>query len=116
MAQLRQDHQQFVDRDAVILVVGPEDRQAFADYWRKEQLPFVGLPDPEHVVADQYGQEVKLLKLGRLPAMMVIDREGQVRNQHYGGSMQDIPNNQDILDLLDQLNHESQIAQQGTQA
>jgi peroxiredoxin Q/BCP len=104
MAQLRQDYQQFVDRDAVILVVGPEDRQAFAGYWQKEQLPFVGLPDPDHVVANRYGQQVKLLKMGRMPAMMVIDRQGQVRYQHYGDSMRDIPANQEILDLLDQLN------------
>lgn len=106
MAQLRQDYPQFVQRDAEIVVVGPEDRRAFADYWRKESLPFVGLPDPDHTVANRYGQEVKLLKLGRMPALMVVDKQGTVRYQHYGNSMQDIVPNRELLALLDSLNAE----------
>lgn len=106
MAQLRQDYPQFVQRDAEIVVVGPEDRRVFADYWRKESLPFVGLPDPDHTVANRYGQEVKLLKLGRMPALMVVDKQGTVRYQHYGNSMQDIVPNRELLALLDSLNAE----------
>lgn len=106
MAQLRQDYPRFVQRDAEIVVVGPEDRRAFADYWRKESLPFVGLPDPDHTVANRYGQEVKLLKLGRMPALMVVDKQGTVRYQHYGNSMQDIVPNRELLALLDSLNAE----------
>lgn len=106
MAQLRQDYPQFVQRDAEIVVVGPEDRRAFADYWRKESLPYVGLPDPDHTVANRYGQEVKLLKLGRMPALMVVDKQGTVRYQHYGNSMQDIVPNRELLALLDSLNAE----------
>jgi peroxiredoxin len=101
MAQLRQDYQQFVERDTEIVVIGPEDRKAFADYWAKEQLPYVGLPDPDNSVAGRYGQEVKLLKMGRMPAMMVIDKQGQVVQSHYGDSMRDIPANSDVLALLD---------------
>jgi peroxiredoxin Q/BCP len=104
MAQLRRDYQQFVQRDAEIVVVGPEDREAFADYWQREELPFVGLPDPEHVVANRYGQEVKLLKMGRLPALLVIDKQGQVRFTHYGSSMSDIAPNEQVLAILDKAN------------
>ena len=104
MAQLRQDYLEFMAREAEIVVVGPEDQGAFARYWQKEALPFVGLPDPEHRVADLYGQQVKLLKLGRLPALIVIDKTGQIRHQHYGNSMRDIPANGEMLSLLDQFN------------
>lgn len=107
MAQLRQDYQKFVEREAEILVVGPEDRVAFARYWQKEALPFIGLPDPNHEVADRYGQEVNLLKLGRMPALVVIDKHGLIRYRHYGHSMRDIPANQEILDLLDDLNKQA---------
>lgn len=107
MAQLRQDYKQFAQRDAQVIIVGPEDRQAFADYWAKEQLPFIGLPDPDHIVSGRYGQEVKLLKMGRLPAMMVIDKQGQVVQSHYGDSMRDIPANSDVLATLDSANAES---------
>jgi peroxiredoxin Q/BCP len=101
MAQLRQDYQKFVDKDAEILVVGPEDAAAFREYWQKEKLPFVGLPDPEHQVADQYGQQVKLTQFGRLPALMVIDKQGYIRYRHYGSSMADIPPNDEVLAVLD---------------
>ena len=108
MAQLRQDYQEFVQRDAEILVVGPDDRAAFKKYWEKEQLPFVGLPNPDHSVAKLYGQQVRLLKLGRMPALVVIDKQGRVHYQHYGNSMQDIPENERILNMLDELNQEQQ--------
>ncbi len=104
MAQLRQDYSEFTRRQTEVLVVGPEDRPTFAQYWRDQELPFVGLPDPTHQVANQYGQQVKLLKLGRLPALLVIDKQGQICYRHYGHSMSDIPDNREILNLLDTLN------------
>ena len=100
MAQLRQDYPQFVKKEAEILIVGPEDQEAFVQEWAKQDFPFVGIPDPEHAIADLYGQEVKLLQFGRMPALMVIDRAGQIVYTHYGASMQDIPNNQEILDVI----------------
>ena len=106
MAQLRQDYQKFVDRDAEVVVVGPDSKQAFKDYWQKEELPFVGLADATHTVARRYGQEVKLLKMGRMPALMVVGKDGQVAYKHYGGSMSDIPPNPQILSILDDLNND----------
>jgi peroxiredoxin len=105
MAQLRQEYQQFVSRNAEVIVIGPDDAAAFRNYWLKENLPFVGLADPTHSVASRYGQEVNLLKLGRMPAMMIIDKTGRVRHKHYGGSMSDIPPNQEILAVFDQLKY-----------
>ena len=55
-------------------------------------------------MADVYKQEVKLLKLGRMPALLVVDREGLIQYEHYGEDMTDIPDNRVILDLLDRLN------------
>lgn len=104
MAQLRQDYQQFVELDAEVIVIGPEDQEAFQDYWQKEHLPFVGLADPSHTVANLYGQEVKLLKMGRMPSLMVVGKDGEIHYQHYGNSMQDIPSNEEILALLHGLN------------
>jgi peroxiredoxin Q/BCP len=106
MAQLRRDYEQFVQRDAAIVVVGPEHKPLFQDYWANHELPFVGLPDPEHRVLKLYGQEVNLFKLGRMPAQVIIDKQGRVRFVHYGHSMSDIPRNRELLELLDQLNRE----------
>ncbi len=101
MAQLRRDYEKFVKLDTEIIVAGPEKSEAFREYWAKENLPFIGLPDPEHKVLKLYGQEVKLFKLGRLPAQMLIDKSGTVRFVHYGHSMADIPSNQEIIDLIE---------------
>jgi len=101
MAQLRQDYEQFVDHDTEIVVVGPEDAEAFASYWQKEELPFIGLPVPEHRVLKLYGQQVNIFKLGRLPAQVLIDKNGVARFVYYGKSMRDIPSNQEILALID---------------
>lgn len=104
MAQLRHDFQEFVDRQTKIIVVGPENDRAFAAYWRENDLPFIGLPDPTASVLKLYGQEVNLFKLGRMPAQVIVDREGIARFVHYGHSMSDIPENQELLNILDVLN------------
>jgi peroxiredoxin len=102
MAQLRQDYRLFEKLDTEIIVVGPEDAESFRKYWLKEDLPFIGLPDPKHMVLKLYGQEVKLFKLGRLPAQMLIDKSGMLRYVHYGHSMADIPSNEEIMGLIKQ--------------
>jgi peroxiredoxin Q/BCP len=103
MAQLRQDYQEFKKRQTQIIVVGPEDAKAFETYWRRHDLPFIGLPDPKASVLKLYGQEVNLFKLGRMPAQVIVDREGVVRFAHYGHAMSDIPENDEILESLDRL-------------
>ncbi len=104
MAQLRQDYAEFVARDAEILVVAPDKPDAVRKYWETENLPFVGLADPDHRIARIYGQQVKWLKFGRMPALTVVDKQGYVHYQHYGESMSDIPANSQVLALLDELN------------
>jgi peroxiredoxin len=86
MAQLRQDHQEFVKRQAQIIVLGPEDAKAFDAYFRQNDLPFIGLPDPKASVLKLYGQEVNLFKLGRMPAQVIVNKTGIARCVHYGHS------------------------------
>ncbi len=107
MAQLRQEHQKFVDKQAGLIAIGPEDAQTFADYWHKKKMNFIGIPDHKHVIASLYGQQVKPLKFGRMPALVVIDKAGKIRYTHYGDSMSDILSDDDILSMLDKLNKET---------
>ena len=107
MAQLRQDYQKFVDRQAEVIAIGPEDAITFSDYWQSNQMPFIGIADSRHTIATLFGQKVNLLKLGRMPALLVIDKEARIRYQHYGESMSDIPPDTEILSLLDKINQES---------
>jgi peroxiredoxin Q/BCP len=104
MAQLRHDFSEFVKKETIILVIGPENAQAFNRYWKENDLPFSGLPDSEHKVLKLYGQEVNLFKLGRMPAQLLVDKSGVVRFVHYGHSMSDIPENEELFMLIDEMN------------
>jgi len=110
MAQLRHDYQEFVKRQTQVLVVGPEDARAFEAYWRQNDLPFTGLPDPQASVLKLYGQEVNLFKLGRMPAQVIVDKTGMARFVHYGHSMSDIPDDCEVLALLDKINAQIPIS------
>ena len=103
MAQLRQDIDQFIERDTAVLIIGPENEQKFTKYFAENDLPFTGLPDPNHSVLKMYGQEIKLFKFGRMPAQMLIDKQGTARFVHYGKSMSDIPATDEIVAMLDEI-------------
>ncbi len=107
MAQLRRDYGEFVKRDAEVIAVGPEDAKTFSNYWRGEKMPFIGIPDPKHTIAKLYAQKVNPFRMGRMPALFVIDKDGKIRYEHYGESMSDIPLNEGILSMLADLNKES---------
>ncbi len=100
MAQLRQDSDRLANLDIEVLVVGPENSDSFRKYWKKESLPFIGLPNPDHSVLKLYGQEVKIFKLGRMPAQMLIDKSGILKFVYYGNSMADIPDLSEIEKAL----------------
>lgn len=104
MAQLRRDFEEFVKRDTVIIAVGPDRIGAFKLFWQQNNIPFIGLSDRDHKVAKLYDQEVNLLKAGRVPAQVIIDKRGIVRYVHYSNSMADIPADEEIYKILDEIN------------
>jgi peroxiredoxin len=103
MAQLRQDYPEFTKRKAEIVAVGPDGPNAFRRFWQNEGIPYIGLADIGNKVADAFNQEVNWWKLGRMPALFVLDRQGIIRYQHYGSSMADIPKTAEVLAVLDGL-------------
>jgi peroxiredoxin len=100
---LRQDYDRFTEQDTIIISIGPDNSSKFTEYWKKNDIPFIGLPDKNHSVLKLYGQQVNLFKLGRQPAQMLIDKKGMLRFIHYGHSMSDIPPNEEMLKLIDSL-------------
>jgi peroxiredoxin Q/BCP len=104
LARLRDSYGKFQNRGIEILAVGPNQASAFNQYWKNERIPFIGLADPDHTVARMYRQEVNLFKLGRMPLNCVIDSKGYVRYAHYGQSMSDIPSEEELLHVIDELN------------
>jgi peroxiredoxin Q/BCP len=103
---LRLDYAKFQALDSEVIALGPDGPNAFKRYWEENQMPFIGLADIHSKVAEQYQQEVNLFKLGRMPAQVIVDRQGKVRYSHYGDSMSDIPENDTILALIEKINTE----------
>jgi peroxiredoxin len=103
MAQLRQDYEKLSGLDSEVVVVGPDNAQSFKSYWEAHKLPFIGLPDPTHSVLKLFGQQINLFKLGRMPAQVIIDKNGIARFVHYGKSMSDIPPSEELIMLLSRL-------------
>jgi len=109
MAQLRQDYQKFKEHNAEIIAIGPESSEEFTKWWHENQMPFIGIADPNHDVAKLYYQEFKQFKGGRLPALAVIDTQSKIRLMHYSDLPSDITPNEEILSLLDNLNKENKV-------
>lgn len=103
MMQLHQDYDKFLEKDTKIVVIGPENANKFKDYWEENNLKFYGIPDEKKSVLKLYEQKVNLFKLGRMPAQMLVDKEGGLRYIHYGHSMQDIPENSEMFELINKL-------------
>ena len=103
MMQLHQDFHEYQKRDTQILVIGPEKAKKFREYWKEKDYEFIGVPDEKKSILELYGQQVKLLKLGRMPAQMLVDKEGDLRYIHYGHSMKDIPENQEVFRIIEKL-------------
>jgi len=97
---MKQDYNKFVAKNASVVVVTPHNAEKTSKYFSKNNLPFYGIPDPEHKVANLYKQQWKLIKLGLMPALFVIDRAGKIVFSYYSKSMKDIPANDIVIGML----------------
>lgn len=100
---MKQDIKQFEDRKARIVVIAPHKTEKVKAYWKKEKFPYRGIPDPEGTLGKLYGQEWNLIKLGRMPALFIIDQKGVIAYAQYANDMADIPENTELFQILDGL-------------
>jgi len=103
LTELARRYDEFRRRNTEIIAVGADSAPAFERFWIAADIPFIGVPDTDRTVLRRYGQQVRLMRLGRLPAVVLVDREGIVRWVHYGGSMMDVPPTDEILRVLDEM-------------
>ncbi len=97
---MQKDLAQFKALSANIAVVVRDETKSVADFWAKNKLYYLGIPDNEKKLGNLYQQNWKLLKLGLMPAMFVIAQDGKIDFVHYSSSMKDIPENSTILEVL----------------
>jgi len=100
---MKEDIKQFTDRKAQIVVIVPHSEEKTKSYWGKENLPYIGIPDPDGTLGKLYGQEWNLIKLGRMPALFIIDKKGTIAFAQYAKNMADIPENDNLFQILEGL-------------
>jgi len=59
--------------------------------------------DETKTVAKALHQEWKVLKLGRMPGLLIVDKEGIIQWAYYSDSMSDIPSNSQLFEVLEKL-------------
>jgi peroxiredoxin Q/BCP len=106
MEQLLQDYQKYAESNTEVIVIGPESAEEFAKWWQEHKMPFIGIADPNHSIAKLFGQEIRLFYGGRLPAMVVIDKDFKIRASYLSGSPSDMPSDDEVLSLIAKINQE----------
>lgn len=60
--------------------------------------------DQTKKVVNLLKQEKKLAKAGRMPALLIVDKQGIIQYAYYGDSMKDIPKNEVVFEILEKIN------------
>ena len=100
---MRDEHARFETAGAPVAVVVRERSERLRGHWASLRLPFVCVPDPDGRIAAAWGQQWRLVRLGRLPAQFVVARDGRVAFAHYSRDMTDIVSEAVILDVVQRL-------------
>lgn len=100
---MRDDHDRFTALGAEILALSAERVGAAAAYLRSHPMPFPTLVDEDHAVFDAYDVTSRLASLGQRPALFVVDADGVVRFSHVGTQQWQIPPDEQVLALLEDL-------------
>lgn len=86
-----------------MIAIAPDTLESARDYFARENIPFLCLPDPDRKVFRQYDVKSSMVSLGQRPALFVIDGEGAVRYAYLGWQQWEIPEINDTLSQLDAL-------------
>jgi len=102
---LNADLKKFEEQEAVIfpILADSESGAKQLELTCEEcQIP-IYFDKPKKVLKELH-QEIILSKAGRMPALIIVDKEGIVRYAHFGESMSDIPSNDEVLGVLKEIN------------
>lgn len=105
-ANLRKDYEKFEEKDVylyAILVDNEENAKKLEQKYAKKYPVFY---DQTKKVVQMFHQEIKITKLGRMPGLLIVDKQGIVQYAYYGDSMKDIPDNNTLFEVIDKINNE----------
>jgi peroxiredoxin len=93
------------DQHIGVLVIAPDAEVAVKQYWQRHQLPFDVVADSAGRVLKILGQQTSVWKMGRMPALLAVNHDGQVVYEHAGRNMRDLPNWQKAIEALSNRKH-----------
>ncbi len=100
MMRLHRDVEMLKAKGIKLLVVCPEDEKGVEKFTKDFDFGFDFVADHKHTLADKYNQQVKILKFGRMPAQIVLNKDLEVVYSHYAKNMKDIVEEREIFSEL----------------
>ena len=104
-ARLRRDIEKFEKLDGYLYPILVDNEKNAQKMERKYARKYAIFYDESNKVAPMLKQEKRWIKLGRLPGLLVIDKKGIIQYAYYGKNMHDIPENNEILQILEKINN-----------
>ncbi len=101
---MNRDLNKFKQLDTVLYPILPDNLDAATKFEENFAKSYSIYYDEKKKVNKMLKQEVKPLKFGRMPAMLIIDKKGIIQYAYYSDSMDDIPKNEDILEFIKKIN------------
>jgi peroxiredoxin len=98
---MMRDLKKFKDLDTELYIITAdrfENARRLEVFYLKKQVPIYF--DTKHEIVTLLKQDVKILHLGRLPAILIVDKKGIVQYAYYGSSFIDIPSNRELIRTL----------------
>ena len=102
-AELRKGLEQFEELDGYLYPILADKEENAKKMEQKYARKYPIFYDETKKVPEMLHQQVKLLKLGRMPGLLIIDKQGIIRYAYYSDNMHDIPENDVLLEELKKL-------------
>ena len=102
-AHLRKDFEKFEQMETVLYPILADSEKNAKKMEEKYARKYPIYYDPSKKVPKMLNQEVKLSKGGRMPGMLIVDKQGIIQFAYYGDSMQDIPKNEILFEILEKI-------------
>ena len=102
--KLGKRYEDFEKLNAEIFAITPDrekNAKKLEDKYAKNKFPIYY--DPKKTVLKMLNQEVNWVKLGRMPGLLIVDKEGTIKYAYYSNAMHDIPENKILLEELEKL-------------
>ena len=103
-ARLRRDLEKFEELDGYLYPILVDNEENAKKMEQKYARKYAIFYDESEQVAKMLKQEIRWIKLGRMPGLLVIDKKGIIQYAYYGKNMHDIPDNNEILKVLEKIN------------